>query len=317
MRPVAARQSPRIDYRIPVQLAPPGAPFEPGAMAGRSINVSEGGMAVGVPALLDVGEHVVCHLFVDGKRASLGGEVTWAEGDSPDPSTEAGEAGARVGIRFDDLSGAQSDLLGRLLSTAVGPGVPVALRFEGMQGQVVARGVVGDERVRLSAALPILAMGARVDFRLSEEGPEFPGEVSDCRITARGKVPVLEVDLTFGDGDGPRTRRRTFYGRASGLPVPTPARPNGSHANAEADDGGALTASPAPRGAPWDPEHDTTPDPVPPVDGDQAAAADTAARERRVFSGPYALPVRQPGWGTVLAAAVIAAAVTWTVLTIS
>lgn len=210
-----ARQSPRIEYRIPVQLAQPGAPFDSDSMACQTINVSAGGMALGVPAPVTVGETVVCHLLIAGERLSLTAEVTWAyplDGNRSDAM-----ANAQIGIRFDSLEGHDGDVLQQLLEAAAGPGQPVFVRFEGMQGQIRARGTVSDGSVQLSASLPILSSGTPVDLRLTKDGPEIEGQVLQSRLVTRGRMPVLEVDIAVTSGDRPRTRRRTFYGRASQL----------------------------------------------------------------------------------------------------
>lgn len=313
-------------------------------MAGRSINVSEGGMAIGVPRPLDVGAQVVCHILVEGQPASLAGEVTWSTGaagassndeqpdlasahrSGPQQAHPQQAASARVGIRFEGLSGKQNDLLGRMLSSAVGPGGPIALRFEGMEGHVIARGVVSDDRIRLRAPLPILATHTRVDFRLADGAREFPGEVLGCRIETRGKTPVLEVDVSIGANDGPRTRRQTFYGRASRIEL---TGHGGTGRSQAADPRGRhdTRPDPEPRGddtepsltrrrSSFDPEQDTTPDPVPPLSEAAVQAMGSRPRQRRLLSGPYALPLRRPGWGAVVAAAVTAALGTWVLLTL-
>jgi len=333
MTTTTARQSPRIEYQVPVRLAHIGEVPERDAMSARTINVSAGGMALGVPAPLAIGETVVCHLWVAGERASLTGEVTWSSPELEQRSSAEPRVPARLGVRFGRLGEHDSEVLDHLLASAVSPegqSRPVSVRFEGMDRHVLARGSLRAEAVRLTAALPILASGTPVDLRLEDGGENLDGEVLDSRLVRIGRVPVLEVDIGVSE-DGPRARRQTFYGRASKLDTLEQAVAHIGNPEAqtlrdgERDDTGPPTPvdatwhrarlhtrrmwQPTPnseRGS-WGDGDDTARDLRVPPHADDAQQVDAAPGPRAPWWTPRELLARKPGWTTVLAAAIASA----------
>ncbi len=64
----------------------------------------------------------------------------------------------------------------------------------------------------MSAALPILARGSELSFRLNDEGPLLMGRIADASLWEHENARRIEVDVDVVEQEGVRFRRNARYG---------------------------------------------------------------------------------------------------------
>jgi hypothetical protein len=199
-----ARQWQRFSYRADVQLRWGAAPApEDRAAGGRAINLSEGGLQLRAPEAPAVGAAVSCELSCAGRWTSLPGRVRWR---SHPPQTDLG---TELGIEFGPLSLEQSESLQALLASLDSSGETVELSLPALHEPLPARAVMSDRGVRLRARLPLLELGAELDFELADPPLKFSGRVVSCQL--HGDGDGWEVELLVEEREPPRSRLYTMY----------------------------------------------------------------------------------------------------------
>ena len=150
------RRQPRLDLRVPVRVSGSWSDglttFVP--LLARSVNLSEGGMRVLTPLLLEPGSHVMCSLRLDGEPVYLAGRVAWQRGG---PHAEL----KTMGIEFTQTSEVDQAPLRRALSR-FSASHPVALRIDGHEEPVRAQARTDGSQLRIAARLPFLTQKEHV-----------------------------------------------------------------------------------------------------------------------------------------------------------
>lgn len=218
MKQAIARQSERVDYRVPVELCSQAGEAAARSLICHTLNVGVGGMAVCGRIPLAVGAPVECRMVLDGEARSLPGRVAWTTDTGPSEDSCAG-------IRFERLTSADSSTLEVVVSAALRfqsgePSEdlePVWLYFEGVDEPVRVRAAAHGDGLRIRAALPLLAKYAPVRFRRS--GGEPNGEfvdayVGDVSMTQNGGTPelCLHIERAKPRRHRKRSRRHAMYG---------------------------------------------------------------------------------------------------------
>jgi hypothetical protein len=175
MSPESLRQSPRIDYAVPVELR----------------GVAPGAASDAPSQVLAVGDTVACSFVLQGERALLQGRVAWSDR----AQTSALDRQAGMGIHFEDLPSRESSVLRHMVAAAKGSGDTVWLKFDGLQDFIRTRASITPTGVKLSAALPILRPNTRVDLMLSDGAPTLAGSVGRVQLVDRDGTPHLEVEI--------------------------------------------------------------------------------------------------------------------------
>ena len=101
----------------------------------------------------------------------------------------------------------------------------VELRFAETAPPIWARARRRTRGLQLSAALPILARGSELSFRLDAEGPLLIGRVADAALREDDTQRRIEVDVDVVERDGVRFRRNARCGFPSEVDAePLPRR---------------------------------------------------------------------------------------------
>lgn len=164
----------------------------------RSLNVSEAGMALATPVLLDEGVSVTCSLRLGQAPVYLHGQVVWRQAPA-----HVGEP-RRIGIRFQHPSDADLGPLRACLGR-LGGRLPVRLHFAGLPEPVFALAESEGDDLELAAPLSLLSEGHAVELEFAESGERFPAQVRDVRMDQRGETPVLRARVTVA-----QTRQRAL-----------------------------------------------------------------------------------------------------------
>jgi hypothetical protein len=207
-----ARRSERIDYQAPVELlAHAGSDAAPCRVLARALDLGAGGMQLLAPVQMEIGASVTCRVTLDGESASLPGRVAWLR----ERGATRHDQGHGMGICFDPLGSHESTLLKNAVERSTAGYRMVQLHFAGLDEPVVAHGQARAGGLRLSAALPILARGTELSFRLDEEGPLFTGKIGDAVLKENRGARCLEVEVDVIEGESLRYRRNARYGYAT------------------------------------------------------------------------------------------------------
>ena len=214
------RRQPRLDLRVPVRVSGSWSDglttFVP--LLARSVNLSEGGMRVLTPLLLEPGSHVMCSLRLDGEPVYLAGRVAWQRGG---PHAEL----KTMGIEFTQTSEVDQAPLRRALSR-FSASHPVALRFDGHEEPVRAQARTDGSQLRIAARLPFLTQGNEVEFQLGEPETSYRGRVSEVTVDDTGAAPEIAVWLTVDPEQCEALRDQVE--RLEGRPLPPPGGRAGS-----------------------------------------------------------------------------------------
>lgn len=203
MQPIEARRSERVHYRAPVELWAGQRGDDARPVLAQTLDLGAGGMRVCAPVRMQVGAQVTCRFTLDGEHTALSGKIAWLA---------KGERDHGMGICFDPLGSQESALVQHMLDRSHAGYRTVELRFAGMSQPIRARARAKTHGLRLSAALPILARGTELSFRLDEEGPSFTGRISDATLREEGDARRIDVEVEVVDRDGVRFRRHARYG---------------------------------------------------------------------------------------------------------
>lgn len=204
------RQQRRVVFSARARIR--GEGNEPSIVA-RVHNLSERGIFVTAPGVLQAGERVRCRLFLGDERRVLRGKVAWVSpraasaplptgvpGVQPMPSSEVG-----AGIEFEDLSTGDSELLRKLVAPNPEDERPIEVWFAGMTAPVKARAVVSRDGLRLQTRLPFLRLGSPVRIAFEQRGVRETREgVLDAVVmapSAADGVPRLYVSVATPDGE--------------------------------------------------------------------------------------------------------------------
>jgi hypothetical protein len=170
----ATRRTERILYRGPVELfSTATAEGVQSSVRAETVDLGRGGMRIEADVAMPVGAVVTCKLLLDGRETTLAGRVAWA-------TRVADQHG--FGICFGALPVTDRALLQHMVERARAGYRPVELRFVDLPQPIWARARRRTKGLQLSAALPILARGSELSFRLDAEGPLLIGRVADATL---------------------------------------------------------------------------------------------------------------------------------------
>ncbi len=170
----------------------------------QAVNLSEEGMSLRTAYLPEIGQRVMCRFEGgEGLHVRAEGEVLWNK-----PHGGGGE----FGIRFNNLDGASTVALQRMMGMAEDepapqpePGRKVRLHIDGLASPMRAR--IKDQMasgVTAYSDLGFLQMGRPLELEDAVSGNRRPALIDRVEVAVDGasRIPQLVVSLRYDDADG-------------------------------------------------------------------------------------------------------------------
>jgi hypothetical protein len=165
----------------------------------RVVDLSVAGMAVETTQPMTAGQLCVVAVARDGQRLDLSGRVVWCELDPDRGGGEGLDRVFRAGLRFEEVHGAQTVAIQRLIETsaAFDPGVPLPGRFVAFDGQTEGDGEGASFEVKRLSLSGMLVETGRALGR--GEVVAFEARLDDALFGGRGLVARVEPSEVIGE----------------------------------------------------------------------------------------------------------------------